>query len=162
MRALALLLIVSASAAAQRAAPPRYGVGFDVATAFYGDVVPDGPSLGVRGRVALPVNADVSVAASLGVAAHLFGGTSDADYVLNPQTSLIVTLPSQGSARYVLAGFGGFLPITGGGGGPSIHAGAGLAIPLNEASFFVEADPSVVFGEDSVVPVLSVRAGVIF
>ena len=161
MRAL-LLLCLAASASAQAPAP-RYGVGFEITTALYGqDVVPDGPSLGLRARAALPVNADVSVAASLGLGAHVFGGTSDADYVLNPQTSLIVTLPSDRSARYLLAGFGGFLPLTGGGGGPSIHAGAGLAIPLREASFFAEADPSLIFGQDSVVPVLALRGGIIF
>ncbi len=163
MRVLTLILLLASSASAQGVAPPRYGVGFDVTTALYSqDVVPSGPSLGVRGRVALPVNADISVAGSIGIGAHVFGGTSDARYVLNPQTSLIVTLPSDGAARYVLGGFGVFLPFSGGGGGPSIHAGAGLALPLSVASLFVEADPSLVFGEDSVIPVLAVRAGVIF
>lgn len=161
--ALAFALLLASAASAQRVAPPRYGVGVDVTTAFYSqDVVPSGPSLGLRGRVALPVNADISVAGSIGVGAHIFGGTSDASYVLNPQTSLIVTLPGDSSARYVLGGFGVFLPINGGGGGPSIHLGAGMAIPLSEASLFVEADPSLVFGQDSVVPVLAVRGGVIF
>lgn len=163
MRALTLVLLLASSASAQRSAPPRYGVGFDVTTALYNqDVLPSGPSLGLRGRVALPVNADISVAGSVGINAHIFGGTADASYVLNPQTSLIVTLPGDTSARYVLGGFGVFLPINGGGGGPSIHLGAGLAIPLSEASFFVEADPSLVFGEDSVVPILALRGGVIF
>ena len=154
-----------ASAQSRGTAPPRIGVGFDAITAFYGqDVVPDGPSLGVRGRVALPVNADVSVAASLGIGAHVFEGSSDARYVINPQTSVIVTLPSAGSAsvRYVLGGFGGFLPLSDGGGGPAIHAGAGLAFPLSQTSVYLEADPSLIIGEDQTVPVLAVRAGVIF
>ena len=138
-------------------------MGFDAISAFYGqDVVPDGPSLGIRGRVALPVNADVSVAASLGVGAHVFGGSDDTRYVLNPQTSVIVTLPGTGSVRYILGGFGGFLPLSDGGGGPSIHAGVGTAFPLLETSVFLEADPSLIIGEDQTVPVLAVRAGVIF
>lgn len=160
---LTLAASLASVASAQRAAPPRIGVGFDVASALYGqDVVPDGPALGLRVRGALPVNADVSVAASLGFAAHLFGGTSDARYVINPQTSLIVTLPGNSSVRYVLGGFGVFLPFSDGGGGLAIHGGAGVAFPLSETSFYVEADPSLVFGEDSVVPVLSLRGGVIF
>ena len=141
MRALALLtLALAASASAQ--SPPRVGFGFDVITALYGqDLIPDGPALGVRGRVALPVNADVSVAASLGVGAHLFSGSSDARYVLNPQTSVIVTLPRSGSARYVLGGFGGVIPFSDGGGGPTIHLGYGWALPLRETSFFAEVQP---------------------
>ncbi len=161
---LALLCLAPAVSAQSRGtSPPRIGVGFDTVTALWSqDVVPNWPSLGVRGRVALPINADVSVAASLGVGAHVFGGSDDTSYVLNPQTSLIVTLPSQGTARYLLGGFGGFLPLSGGGGGPSIHGGVGLAFPLSEASVFVEADPSLIIGQDTVVPVLAARAGVIF
>ena len=163
---LALVLAVSLPASAQSfgATPPRIGAGFEVQSALYGqDVLPNGPSLGVRVRAALPVNADVSVAASLGLGAHLFEGADDSAYVLNPQTSVIVTLPGGGrGVRYVLGGLGGFLPFSGGGGGASIHAGVGTAIPLLESSFYFEVDPSLVIGADASVPVLALRAGVIF
>lgn len=162
--ALSLCAALHAPASAQRGtAPPRIGVGFDVITAFYGqDVVPDGPSLGVRGRVALAVNADVSVAASLGVGAHVFEGADDARYVLNPQTSVILTLPGSGAARYALAGFGAFIPFSDGGGGPTIHVGYGWAFPLSETSFFAEVNPSLIIGSEQTVPVLAARVGVIF
>ena len=168
MRALPLLLalLLAAPAGAQRYgdAPPRIGAGFDLITAVYSqNVVPDGPALGVRIRGALPVNADVSVAASLGVGAHVFGGGDDTRFVLNPQTSLIVTLPGDGpSVRYALGGFGGFIPFSGGGGGPSIHAGVGWAIPLSETSVYLEVDPSLIIGDTEAVPVLAARVGVIF
>lgn len=163
MRLLALACLLAAVPAAAQSAPPRYGGGFDLYTAVLDqDLLPDGPALGVRGRVALPINADVSVAASLGIGAHLFEGRSDTRYVLNPQTSLIVTLPSAGAVRYVLGGFGGFIPFDGGSGGPSLHAGFGWAIPLNETSFYVEGNPSLVIGESDTAVVLAVRAGVIF
>ncbi len=165
MRVLLLVLLLTPAALAQRdgSIEPRYGVGFDVTTAIYGqDVIPDGPSLGLRGRVALPLNADVSVAGSLGLGAHLFEGADDARYVLNPQVSVIVTLPSRRSARYVLGGFGGFLPLSGGGGGPSLHLGYGWAIPLTETSLYAEIDPSLVIGEREAVPVIALRTGVIF
>lgn len=143
--------------------PPRFGVGFDVASALWSqDLIPNGPALGIRGRVALPVNADISLAASLGIAAHLFEGRDDARTVLNPQASLIVTLPGEGTARYLLGGFGAFLPLDQGGGGPTIHAGAGWAIPLNQTSVYFEIDPSLVVGEDETTVVASLRAGVIF
>lgn len=163
--ALLLVLLVAPGALAQRygAVEPRFGVGFDLASAVLDqDVVPDGPSIGLRGRVALPVNADVSVAASLGVGAHLFEGADEARYVLNPQASVIVTLPSRHSARYVLGGFGGFIPLDEGGGGPTLHAGYGWAIPLTETSLFVEINPSLVIGEREAAPVIAARAGVIF
>ena len=161
----ACLLVGLASASAQGLgdAPPRIGAGFDVTSALWSqDLIPNGPSLGVRGRVALPVNADISVAASLGIGAHLFEGSSDARFVLNPQTSLIVTLPGQTTARYVLGGFGGFIPFGEGGGGPTIHGGMGWAIPLNETSVYAEIDPSLLIGESETVVVLAVRGGVIF
>ncbi len=165
MRVLLLVLLLAPAAVAQRygTVEPRVGAGCDIPTAVLDqDVIPNGPSLGIRGRVALPVNADVSVAASLGVGAHLFEGADEARYVMNPQASVIVTLPTRRSARYVLGGFGGFIPLSGGGGGTAIHAGYGWAIPLTETSLFVEINPSLVVGEREAAPVISLRSGVIF
>ncbi|MEM0964458.1 MAG: hypothetical protein AAGK21_18160 [Bacteroidota bacterium] len=145
--------------------PPRIGVGFDVASAVLDqDLIPDFPSIGIRGRVALPVNADVSVAASIGIGAHVFDDRSDARYVVNPQAEVIVTLPrSEGrSVRYAMGGFGGYVPIGDGGGGPSVHLGYGWAIPLQETSVFAEVNPALLIGEDTVVPVIAGRLGVIF
>lgn len=165
---LALLAVAMAAPGAAQSygsVPPRIGVGFDVVTAVLSqDLIPEGPSLGLRGRVALPVNADLSVAASLGIGAHIFEGRSDTRYVLNPQAELVVTLPrGDGNAvRYVLGGFGGFVPLSGGSGGPTLHAGYGWAFPLLETSMFFEVNPSLVIGEDDVAPVLGARAGVIF
>ena len=165
-RRFALVALALGTLAAERAdaqtAPPRFGVGFDVVGTLPGqDLLPDGVALGIRGRVALPVNADLSVAGSLGAAANLFEGRDDTRYILNPQASLIVTLPGRSTARYILGGFGGFIP-TDGGGGPSLHAGIGWAVPLNETSVYLELDPSLVVGESETGIVLSGRAGVIF
>lgn len=163
---LALALLAAADAGAQRRyadAPPRVGVGFEAISAVLDqDVIPNGPSLGLRGRVALPVNRDVSVAAGLGIGAHLFEGSSDTRFVLSPQATVIVTIPSRSSARYVFGGAGGMLPLTDGGGGPTLHVGYGVAIPLTETSLFAEVNPQIVVGEDETVPVLAIRGGVIF
>lgn len=164
MRPLALAAaLLTASAATAQTSPPRIGAGFEISTAVLGqDLVPDGPALGIRGRVALPVNADVSVSGDLGLGAHLFEGSDEARYVLNPQASVIVTLPGARTARYVLGGFGAFVPFSGGSGGPTLHLGYGWAIPLNETSFFVEVNPSLIIGEDETTPILAARGGVIF
>lgn len=161
---LALLLATGISTAAAQNAPPRYGVGFDFAFPVLGDeLLPGGLSIGLRGRGALPINADLSVAASMGIGAHLFADREPTRYVLNPQASLIVMLPGESaSARYVLGGFGGFVPLSGGQGGPTIHGGYGMAFPLQQTSLFVEANPSLVIGEDETGLVLAARAGVIF
>ena len=156
--------VAAAPLAAQpgRSAPPRFGVGFDVVSAFYPQsTVPDGPSVGFRGRVALPVNADLSVAASLGAGAYPFASDSDARYLLNPQTEVIVMLPGA-RVRYLMGGFGGYVPVGGGGGGTSIHAGVGWARPLSETSLFWEVNPALILADDAVLPVLAARAGVIF
>lgn len=163
MRLFALSLLLAAASAHAQTAPPRIGAGFEITSAFLKqDLIPDGPALGIRGRVALPVNRDVSVAGDLGLGAHVFEGRSGARYVLNPQVSLIVTLPGDRSARYFLGGFGGFIPFSEGAGGPSLHAGMGWAIPLSDTSLFVEVNPSLVVGEDETTGVLAVRGGVIF
>lgn len=167
MRLFCLVLFVCAGssiALAQSATPPRYGVGFDFAFPVLGDqLLPDGLSIGLRGRGALPINADLSVAASLGVGAHLFADREPTRYVLNPQAALIVMLPGEGSAtRYVLGGFGGFVPLSGGQGGPTIHGGYGVAFPLRQTSLFIEGNPSIVLGEEDTGVVLAARAGVIF
>lgn len=165
LRLALLAALLAPAAAAQRYydSPPRVGAGFDLYSAVTSQrAIPDGPGLGVRVRVALPVNADVSVAGSLGIGAHVFEGSSETSYLLNPMASVIVTLPGRGAARYVLGGVGGFLPLSDGGGGPALHAGYGWAIPLSETSLYAEVNPSLVVAEDEAVPVLAVRGGVIF
>lgn len=159
-----LLCLIADTAQAQDQSPPRYGVGFDFAFPVLGDeLLPDGLSIGLRGRGALPINADLSVAASLGVGAHLFADRAPTRYVLNPQASLIVMLPGEGSSvSYVLGGFGGFVPLSGGQGGPAIHGGYGMAFPLRQTSLFIEGNPSLIIGEDETGFVLAARAGVIF
>ncbi len=157
------LLAGAAAPRAQGAAPPRFGVGFDVVGALPGqNLLPEGIAVGIRGRAALPVNADLSVAADIGLLANLWEGSTDARYMLNPQTSVIVTLPGRGSIRYVLGGFGGFIPLEGGGGGPTLHLGVGTAIPLRDTSLYFEFDPSLLVGQDETTVALAARVGVIF
>ncbi|HEX9951558.1 MAG TPA: hypothetical protein VGB53_07305 [Rubricoccaceae bacterium] len=159
----ALLSVAGIQSARAQAAPPRFGVGFDVLGALPDqNLVPEGIAVGLRGRVALPVNADLSVAVDLGLLANVIGGTADARYTLNPQTSVIVTLPGRGNLRYLLGGFGGFIPLEGGGGGPTLHAGVGTAIPLRDTSLYAEFDPSLVLGQDETTLAVAARVGVIF
>ena len=162
--ALVALLLITPAAAQAYLAPPRIGAGFETYVALPEQrLIPEGVAVGMRLRTALPVNADLSVAGSLGLAAHLWEGSANARWVLNPQMSLIVTLPSRGSVRYVFGGFGGYLPLDGDfPGAPTLHIGVGTAVPLNDTSVFFEINPSLLVGEDETTGVLAARAGVIF
>lgn len=163
---LSFFLLIAQVADAQRAV--RIGVGFD---ALFGlpsqEVVPEGFGIGIRGRAAVPVNADLSFAGGLGLAGFILGGEDEASYVVNPQVSAIVTLPGSGSARYIIGGFGGFIPLSNDefgdpNGGWAIHGGIGWAIPLRETSLYVEVNPSLVIGSDETTVVIPARIGVIF
>src|SRR5690554_4031027 len=98
MRTLLLLVAVvalSLPVAAQRySVDPRFGFGFDAVVVPPGqDMLPEGLGLGIRGRVAVPVNRDLSVADGVGVAGFVFQKQDDASYVFTPQLSVILTLP---------------------------------------------------------------------
>ena len=162
--ALAFLLGLALPAAAQSygTSPARIGAGIDlVAIPLEQESLDAGLGLGLRGRMALPINSDLSAAASAGVHANLLGS---ARLTVTPQVSLIVTLPrgDSGTVRYVLGGFGGYVPLSGGGGGPTVHGGMGIALPLSETSLYFEVNPAVVVGSSRTTVVVPVRAGVIF
>lgn len=155
---LSVFLLWMQPAAAQTSLP-RFGLGFNtmVSTA-------DGLGLGLRGRFSVPINADVSAAADLGITGFVLGGRRDADYIFDPQLSAIVMLPPTGMrANYVLFGLGGYIPVGGDDdGGPMIHFGLGRAHALQESSFFYELDPALIIGRDHVDLAIPVRIGIIF
>ena len=159
--ALLVALVGLSIPALAQTAPPRIGIGIDalVIPVRNGDVDP-GLGLGVRGRVALPINSDLSASAGLGISTSLAGS---AVLSATPQLSMIVTLPGDDRARrYLLGGFGAFVPFSGGGAGPTVHAGLGWAIPLSETSIYLEVNPALVVGSDALTFVIPARAGVIF
>ena len=158
-----LLLTAAHTASAQPTIEPRFGFGFDALLSPPGqDLLPEGLGIGLRGRVSVPVNRDLSVAASVGAAGFVFRGRDDATYVYTPQLSAILTLPSRRSARYLMGGFGGAIPSSGGDGGPYIHLGVGWAFPLNDTSLYFEVDPALVVGARETTVVIPARIGVIF
>lgn len=166
--ALALLLCLSAASASAQSGGlnPRFGVGFDaLLSVLGGDVLDDGFGLGVRGRASFPINADFSVAVGAGFAGFLLGGRDDAAYLFNPQVSGILTLPrSPNWARYLIGGFGGYVPLgdSDSEGGPALHLGLGWVRPLQETSLYVEIDPALIIGETRAALVIPARIGVIF
>jgi hypothetical protein len=166
---LLLPLALAPSGASAQRYQPRVGAGFEALVAFPGqDILPEGLGVGVRTRVSVPVNRDLSVAGSVGFAGFVLGGQDEASYVFNPQLSAILSFPRRETVRYLLGGFGGYVPLGGGDGfddpdgGPALHLGLGWAFPLSETSMFVEVVPALVVGADETTVVLPARVGVIF
>jgi hypothetical protein len=166
--ALGLAALRPPAAHAQRY-QPRFGTGFEALLALpEQDIVPEGLGLGIRGRVSVPVNLDLSVAADVGFSGFVLGGQDDATYVFNPQLGIILSFSRRESVRYLLGGFGGFIPLGEGdgfdepSGGPALHLGLGWAFPLNETSLFLEVNPSLIVGSEEATVVLPARVGVIF
>lgn len=127
------------------------------------DLANDEVGLAVRGRIAKPLNSDVSLAASVGFYAFAFNGTDNADYILNPELSLVVTLDGYSRFPYLLVGAGGLFPTDGDKTSRfAAHAGYGLAWPLTSVSVFLEATPTVAFQDEGTTFLIPVTIGMIF
>ena len=154
-------------ACAQDAAPdaaplksPRYGMSIN---ALYS--TPQGVGMGIRGRASMPINADISTALDLGFTGFVLEGWRGADYLFEPQISLIITPPPERlRAGYIFLGMGGYLPLAGNRdtSGPTIHIGLGRAHGFGESAVFYEINPALIIGSEKLGFLLPVRLGIIF
>lgn len=155
--ALILFLLVGIGAAH---AQTRFGLGL----AATGNSA-DGFGIGLHTRTSVPLNQDFSFGFDLTGTGFVVNGWRDGRYAFEPQVSGIVTLPSRNDrALYVLAGFGGYIPLTLEGpndGGPTVHLGAGYVVLLNETTVYYEVNPALIIGEDRVDIGFPFRFGVI-
>ncbi len=138
----------------------RFGLGFNSLLS-----ADNGFGMGFRGRLSTPINADLSFALDAGITGFVLGGRDDATWIIDPQVSIIVTLPGVEKAPYLLTGIGGYLDPTDGGDaltGPTIHAGVGWVKPLRESVLFYELNPALIIGEKKVSGAIPFRIGVIF
>ena len=155
----ALLAGASTDANAQLA-NSRFGVGFNALLS-----ADNGFGMGFRGRLSTPINADLSFALDAGLTGFILGGRDDATWIIDPQASLIVTLPGVEKAPYLLTGIGGYIDPSDSGDtltGPTIHAGVGWVKPLRESVLFYELAPALIIGEEKVSVAIPFRIGVIF
>ena len=142
---------------------PRFGAGLQV----LGNTVDDNIGPGFRFRVSAPINQDLSFGIGSAFTGYIFQGREDASYALDPQASLIVTLPGSGQeAAYVMGGAGAYVPFGNTNedarSGPTFHLGMGKVWLLSESSFFLEFDPALFVGQERTDVLLPIRAGVIF
>lgn len=161
---LALLLTARPGAARAQSGDltPRLGAGVQLLGS-----TEDGVAPGVRLRASAPLNADVSLAGDLGLSGFVLGGSDDATYLLEPQLSLVVNLPSSSSDRlpYLLTGIGGHFPLADEGSSESglvLHAGYGQVQALADTSVFYEINPGLLIADDNVELLLPIRIGLIF
>lgn len=164
---LCVALVLVAGAAPRSTAQDnntKFGLGVGlVANPTDDDLASDDVGLAVCGRISKPMNTDVSLAGSVGFYAFAFNGTDTADYVLNPELSLVVTLNGQSRFPYLLVGAGGLFPTSGDKNARfAAHAGYGLAWPLTSVSVFFEVTPTIAFQESSTTFVVPVVVGMIF
>lgn len=143
---------------------PHLGFGLDLMVGPpNNDAIGSGLGIGFRARASFPLSYDVSLAVDAGFGGALLEGWEEAALTLNPQASVIVTLPRSPWAPYFLAGIGGFIPLREQvNGGPTVHGGIGWARLLTDASLYLEIDPSLVIGPKRSGFILPLRAGIIF
>lgn len=136
-----------------------------VALQLMGTTVDDRFGPGARFRSSVPITPDVSLGIGAGLTGYIFEGRNSASYAFDPQASLIITLPGSGPERtYVLGGGGAYVPFgeTNAPSGPTIHAGIGKVWLLNQSSFFLEFDPGIFIGRESISMIYPFRGGIIF
>jgi hypothetical protein len=159
---LALLLVLGSGAPAHaQDLQPRYGVSFQM----LGSTADDNIGPGLRFRVSAPLNRDLSVAFGTSLTGFIFGGRDDADFSIDPQASLIVTVPSETEeTTYFFGGAGAYVPLGSSAtqSGPTFHLGAGKVWLLQESSLFVEVNPALLIAADQTELLFPVRVGVIF
>jgi hypothetical protein len=142
---------------------PRFGTGLQLLGTTAGDNGNFGP--GFRFRVSAPINRDLSFAIGTSFTGYIFEGQDEASYAVDPQASLVVTLPGRGSqSLYFLGGAGAYVPFgdTSADPGPTFHVGIGKVWLLQDTSLFLEFDPALLVGETQTDVLLPLRLGVIF
>ncbi len=143
----------------------RYGGGLQM----MGSSVVKSAGPGVHLRTSFPMNLDFSLAVGATVTGFLFEGSAQSSYALDPEVSLIVTLPDpSNSSPYFLGGAGAHLPIGAKNrygdvvAGPTFHFGIGNVWQLTTTSLYVEFAPTLFFRRDQTAVLFPLRGGVIF
>lgn len=155
-----LVLMCSSSISFAQLSETRFGLGFNTLLSSE-----DGLGLGFRGRISTAINADLSFALDAGLTGFILGGRDDATYIIDPQASLIITLPGVERATYLIAGMGAYIDTSDNSDsleGPTIHFGVGWVQTLRESVLFYEIDPALVIGRTEVAVAIPFRIGIIF
>ena len=96
---------------------------------------------------------------------YVLEGRDEASYAVDPQASLVVSLPARGNRlTYVLGGVGAYVPFDHDDveSGPTLHLGLGRAHLLRDVSFYYEFDPAMLIGEEQLHFNFPLRLGLIF
>ena len=139
----------------------RYGTGLQV----MGSTAVASVSPGFHFRTTLPITQDLSLGGGVGLAGFVFEGQVNASYALDPEISLVVTIPNPSrSATYLLGGGGYHVPFGNDppASGPSFHLGLGRIWALQGTTLFLEFTPALYVRESSAAGLFPLRGGVIF
>lgn len=158
-----LLIAISPARGQDQELNPRFGLGFNTAIS-----TEDGLGVGFRLRGSAPVNNDLSFAVDLGLTGFILGGRDEATYLVDPQVSAIVSVPTgqPDELTYFLGGLGAYVPFEANAdnpeAAPTLHFGIGRVELLTDTSIFYEINPGLIIGEESVGLIVPIRAGIIF
>ncbi len=156
-----LLLAAVAVAPVHAQTDPRYGASFQL----LGSTADDNVGTGLRFRVSVPINRDVSFAVGSSLTGFIFEGQDEADFAIDPQASLIVNVPQGGEeGLYFFGGVGAYVPLgdSPAESGPVFHFGGGKVWLLQESSLFLEFNPGFIIADESTELLVPIRIGVIF
>jgi len=139
-----------------------------------GSTVVESVGPGLHVRTSFPMNEDLSLALGTTLTGFLFEGQARTGYAVDPELTLIVTMPDpSNSSIYFLGGAGGHFPIgenryknrdgdmdvTA---GPTFHLGLGKVWQLGATSLYVELSPTLFFRRERTAVLLPLRGGIIF
>ena len=159
---LLLGLLAPDSSIHAQARRPAIGIGF-------GTLATTGKSpvgLSFDTRLSWAINTDFSLAGGASFVGYVFDGRDDAAYFLLPQASAIIKLDATNlRAPYILAGFGGYMPVGGSDrsdeSGPTVHGGIGWMVGLQASVVYIEVNPTLIIARDVADIMLPVRLGVV-
>ena len=160
--AIILFGIVAFNPANAQIQMPRIGFGLNSAAGTQDPVV----GMGFDARVSWPINQDFSIAGGTGVIGYVFQGREESSYFLTPQASAILTLDATNvKSPYFIAGVGGHFSIgskdRSEDSGPTVHAGLGWTLLLQDTAIYLEISPTLIVARSSASALLPLRVGVV-
>lgn len=142
----------------------RYGGGLQM----MGSTVTQSAGPGLHLRTSFPMNRELSLAVGTALTGFVLRGEDESGYALDPEVSLVVTLPDpSSSSTYFLGGAGAHIPIGSNRyedvvAGPTFHLGIGKVWQLGATSLYMELAPTLFFRRERTAVLMPLRGGIIF
>ncbi|MEM6335682.1 MAG: hypothetical protein AAF752_03895 [Bacteroidota bacterium] len=142
--------------------PVRVGVGLDGVVNVFDEQVSDKTlALGIRGRFSWGYNEQLSFVLGAGLAGFFLDGTNNADYLLNPQASVVIKLAESDRNPYIITGLGAYYATEDWQQNFALHFGYGWVYPMSNSAAYFEIDPALIIRAEDTSVIVPVRVGII-